>query len=342
MASNLSNRRWLLTSYPEGMPDESHFELQENVEVPALEDGQILVHARYLSVDPYMRGRIAPGANYAAGVEPGGLMQGGGVGEVIESRSPDIREGDIIETRDFGWQEYVVLGPDNGVTKVDPDLAPIQSSLSYLGMPGLTAYFGMFEVINAQPGDTVVVSAASGAVGQVAGQLGKAHGCRMVAVASSDDKLDWCKEIGYVDGVNYRTAADDLPGALKAACPDGVDGYFDNTAGPIHDAVMENLAQNARIAVCGTVSLADRLGQPDIGPRYHRQILVARARIQGFIVFDFAETYEEARNHIAGLVQKGELQFKEDVSEGVETMAASFLKLLYSDNFGKQLVRVSG
>ncbi len=339
MGSNLSNRRWVLTNYPDGMPDECHFDLQENVDVPALKDGEILVHARYLSVDPYMRGRIAPGANYAAGVVPGGLMQGGGVGEVIESRAPAYKEGDIIETRDFGWQEYAVLGPESNINKVDPALAPIQSSLGYLGMPGLTAYFGLFKVIDAQPGDTVVVSAASGAVGQVAGQLGKAHGCRMVAVASSAEKLAWCDQIGYDAGVNYRATAD-LPGALQEACPDGVNGYFDNTAGPIHDAVMENLAPQARIAVCGTVSLADRLGAPDVGPRYHRQILVARARVQGFLVFDFAEQYPEARAYIADLMQRGELQFKEDISEGMDSMATAFLKLLHSENFGKQLIKV--
>ena len=339
MGSNLSNRRWVLSDYPEGMPDETHFSLEENVDVPALKDGEILVHATYLSVDPYMRGRIAPGANYAEGVLPGGLMQGGGVGEVIESRSPDFKEGDIIETRDFGWQEYAVLGPDSKINKVDPELAPIQSSLGYLGMPGLTAYFGLFDVIDAKPGDTIVVSAASGAVGQVVGQLGKAHGCRMIAVASSVEKLEWCYQIGYDAGVNYRTTID-LPGALEEACPHGVNGYFDNTAGPIHDAVMENLAPGARIAVCGTVALADRLGAPDVGPRYHRQILVARARIQGFLVFDFADRYPEAKAHIADLSQRGELQFKEDISEGVDSMAAAFLKLLHSENFGKQLVKI--
>ena len=340
MRANLVNRRWVLTGYPDSMPDESHFELQEENSVPVLKDGEILVHARFLSVDPYMRGRIAPGVNYAAGVKPGSIMQGGGVGEVIESRSSAYREGEIVETRDFGWQEYAVLGPKSVINKVDPDLAPIHSSLSYLGMPGLTAYVGLFEVIRAQPGDTVVVSAASGAVGQVVGQLGKAHGCQMVAVASSEEKLNWCNQVGYAVGVNYRVSAADLPGAIQKACPNGVDGYFDNTAGPVHDAVMENLAQNARIAVCGTISLADRLGETDLGPRYHRQILVARARIQGFIVYDFAEKYSDAKKQILDLIQTGEFQFKEDISEGIETMASSFLKLLHSENFGKQLVKV--
>ena len=338
MSSNLVNRRWVLVDYPEGMPDETHFQLETGLQVPNLEEGQILVQAHFLSVDPYMRGRISPTVGYTTGVTPGDLMPAGGVGEVIESRSEVINAGDIVQSMNFGWQEYSVLGID-GVNKVDPDLAPIQSSLSYLGMPGLTAYFGLFEVGAARPGDTVVISAASGAVGQVAGQLANAHGCRTVAVASNNAKLDWCREIGYDAGVNYKEV-EDLQKALSTNCPKGVDVYFDNTAGPIHDAVMENLNLNARVAVCGVVSLSEKIGKPDIGPRYLRQILVNRARIQGFLVFDFAERYEEAREHIAGFVRDGSFKFKEDISDGIETMATSFLELLHSENFGKKLVKI--
>ena len=338
MSSNLVNRRWVLVDYPEGMPDETHFQLETGLQVPNLEEGQILVQAHFLSVDPYMRGRISPTVGYTTGVTPGDLMPSGGVGEVIESRSEVINAGDIVQSMNFGWQEYSVLGID-GVNKVDPDLAPIQSSLSYLGMPGLTAYFGLFEVGAARPGDTVVISAASGAVGQVAGQLANAHGCRTVAVASNNAKLDWCREIGYDAGVNYKEV-EDLQKALSTNCPKGVDVYFDNTAGPIHDAVMENLNLNARVAVCGVVSLSEKIGKPDIGPRYLRQILVNRARIQGFLVFDFAERYEEAREYIAGFVRDGSFKFKEDISDGIETMATSFLELLHSENFGKKLVKI--
>lgn len=338
MTSNIKNRRWVLASYPDGMPDESHFRLEE-VAPPELQPGEVLVQTHFLSVDPYMRGRMSPAANYAAGVAPGDVMAGGGVGEVIESRSEDFKVGDFVESMSFGWQAFSVLGPE-GTRKVDPGLAPIQSSLGYLGMPGRTAYFGLFKVINAQPGETIVISAASGAVGQVAGQLAKLHGCRVVAVASSDAKLDWCREIGYDDGVNYRNAGD-LSAAFKDVCPDGIDGYFDNTAGPIHDAVMENLALKARIAVCGTVSLADKFGEPDIGPRYHRQILVNRARIEGFLVFDFAELFAEADQKLAAWAKAGQLVFKEDIAEGIEQMPGAFLKLLNSENFGKQLVKLA-
>jgi len=169
--------------------------------------------------------------------------------------------------------------------------------------------------------------------------LAKAHGCRTVAVASTQAKLDWCREIGYDVGINYREA-EDLSATMAHACPDGVDFYFDNTAGPIHDAVMENLALGARVGICGTISLAGQLGQPDIGPRYHRQILVARARVQGFLVHDFADDFDAARKHIVGLIDSGEFKFKEDVSDGLESMSGAFLKLLHSENFGKQLVKV--
>ena len=338
MSSNLKNRRWTLADYPEGIPEERHFQLETNLQLPQLEAGQILVQAHFLSVDPYMRGRISPTVGYTTGVAPGELMPSGGVGEVIESRSEAISVGEFVQSMNFGWQEYSILNVDS-VNKVDSNLAPIQSSLSYLGMPGLTAYFGLFEVGGVQPSDTVVISAASGAVGQVAGQLAKAHGCYTIAVASSDAKLDWCREIGYDAGVNYRDVQD-LSLSLGAICPNGVDVYFDNTAGPIHDAVMENLNLNARLALCGVVSLSDKIGKPDIGPRYLRQILVNRARIQGFLVFDFVERYDEARQHILELVGEGSFKFKEDISDGIETMATAFLELLHSRNFGKKLVKI--
>ena len=338
MVQNLHNRRWVLAAFPEAMPNESHFLMEKNLPLPPLEESQILVQAHYLSVDPYMRGRISPTAGYTAGVEPGGLMPAGGVGEIIESRSNLFKVGEFVESMNFGWQEYSVLNVD-AVQKVDPSLAPIQSSLSYLGMPGMTAYFGLFEVGAAQPGDTVLVSAASGAVGQVVGQLAKTHGCRVVAVASTKEKLNWCKEIGYDAGVNYRQV-EDLPKAIGESCPDGVDVYFDNTGGPIHDAVMENLNLGARVAICGVVSLADKIGKLDIGPRYLRQILVNRARIQGFLVFDYQERYDEARDRITEMVRDGKLKFKEDISAGIDAMPRAFIELLHSENFGKKLIKI--
>ena len=336
--SNLFNRRWVLAAYPESMPTEEHFRLVIDQLEPELEANQILVQAHYLSVDPYMRGRISPTTGYTAGVEPGGLMPAGGVGAVIESRSDKFKAGDVVLSGEFGWQEYAVLDARKA-DKIDTSISPIQSYLSYMGMPGLTAYFGLFDVANAQPGDTVVVSAASGAVGQVVGQLAKAHGCRVIAIASSTAKLDWCNKIGYDAGVNY-TEAENLSTEIRNVCPNGIDVYFDNTGGPINDAVMENLGLNARIAVCGVIALADKIGKPDLGPRYFRQILIARARIQGFLVFDFDARFSEARQHISELVKQSNFMFKEDVSDGIDNMAKSFIQLLHSENFGKKLIKI--
>ena len=339
--SNIKNRRWVLNQYPDGMPGAETFRLEEDLSLADLKDGEILVAAKYLSVDPYMRGRISPAKNYAPGIAPGELMTGGGVGEVIESRSDKFKVGDFAESMGFGWQAFAVLdGNADGVARVDADLAPIESALGWLGMPGRTAYFGLFHVAQIQPGDCVVISAASGAVGQVAGQLAKAHGCRTVAVASSQAKLDWCAEIGFDAGVNYRDAGDDLPAVLGEACPDGVDVYFDNTSGPIQDAVMLNLALGARIALCGTIALSATFGAPDIGLRLNRQLLINRSRMQGFLVTDFAAYYGEANQALATARNAGNLQFREDVMDGIEAMPEAFLKLLTSDNFGKQLIKI--
>ena len=338
MPSNFKNRRWVLVSYPETLPEEKNFRLDIEPQVQDLKENEILVQASYLSVDPYMRGRISPTKGYTPGVELEGLMPAGGVGEIIESRSSQFAAGDQVVLENFGWQEYTVAEADVA-NKVDTNIAPIQSYLSYLGMPGLTAYFGLFEVANVKPQDCVVVSAASGAVGQMVGQLAKAHGCRVIAIASSNQKINWCKEIGYDEGINYKEV-ENLSDELRAICPDGVDVYFDNTGGVINDAIMENLSLNARIAICGVVSLADKIGKPDIGPRYFRQILVARARVQGFLVFDFIDCYPEARSHIRNLISDSNFKFKEDLADGIESMASSFIQLLKSQNFGKKLIKI--
>jgi hypothetical protein len=332
------NRRWVLASHPVGMPEAANWRL---VEQPIQQPGpdQLLVRAHYLSVDPYMRGRISRRPNYAAGVRIGEVMTGGGVGEVVVSGHSDFAPGDLVESFTFGWQEYAVLGAA-GTRKLDSSLGPIHSALSYLGLPGLTAYFTILEAGRARPGETVVVSAAAGAVGQIAGQLAKLAGCRAVAVAGSDAKLAWCRELGYDAGINHRSA-NDLAAALGAACPEGIDLFLDNTAGPIHDAVMQHLAPRARIVVCGQVALADRFDQPDVGPRFLRQIMIARATVQGFLVLDYADRYDLARRRLAGWAKAGRLRHREDVLDGIEQMPAAFLRLLRGENFGKQLVRLT-
>jgi len=339
---NIVNRRWLLASYPEGLPKLDNWSM-DTQPVPDPGPGQILVRTKWLSVDPYMRGRISPAPGYTKGVAVGELMQGGGVGEVVASRHPRWREGDIAESMSFGWQEWSVLTPDSpgpeGVNKVDAALAPIESSLSWLGMPGITAYFGLLDVGRPRPGDTVVVSAASGAVGQLVGQIAKLAGCRAVAVAGDDDKLQWCREIGFDDAINYKKTGD-LAAAIKQACPQGVDIFFDNTAGPIHDAVMKNLSIGARVVICGRIALAGQFGKPDIGERFMGHLIVTRASIHGFLVFDWWHRRDEALRHLAAWQKAGKIRFKEDVLDGFERVPEAFLRLLDGKNFGKQIVRI--
>ena len=339
---NIVNRRWFLKQYPEDMPTLDNWTMDEQ-RVPDPGPGQILVKAKWLSVDPYMRGRMSPATNYTKGVEIGELMQGGGVGEVVASNHPKWKAGDIAESMSFGWQEWSVLTPDvsgpAGVNRIDPNLAPIESSLSWLGMPGITAYFGLLELGRPRPGDTVVVSAASGAVGQLVGQIAKLAGCRAVAIAGNDDKLKWCQELGFDVGINYKKATD-LTQAVKEASCGGVDVFFDNTAGAIHDAVMKNLRTGARVVICGRVALAGQFGKPDIGERFMGQLIVTRASIHGFLAFDWWHRREEALQRLSEWQRAGKIRFKEDVLDGIERMPEAFLRLLSGKNFGKQIIRI--
>jgi NADPH-dependent curcumin reductase CurA len=335
----MKNRQWRLAAFPEGLPEVGNWTLAE-ADVPATGPGLMLVQALYLDVAPYMRGRISPARNYAAGVGIGDLMVGGAIGRVLQSNADGFAAGDIVVTDfAFGWQEYALLSPE-AVRRIDPEVAPLPFWLDAFGLNGVTAFLALFETGGMKAGDTVVVSAAAGSVGQVAGQLAKIAGCRAVAVTSSDEKAAWCRELGYDDVVNYRTA-NDLPAALRAACPDGVDLFMDNTAGPIHDAVMQNLAAHARVVVVGTVSLADRFGQPDLGPRFLRQILVARASVRGFLFLDHQPSHERARSRLLKWYGEGRIRSKFDIAEGIEVVPSAFLRVLTSRNLGKQVVRVA-
>src|SRR5262249_35823191 len=300
---------------------------------------EMLVRAIYLDVAPYMRGRISPQKNYAAGVSPGDVMIGGGVGEVVRSNCRGFKAGDIVVTdHSFGLQGHALLRPA-GLRRLDPQLAPLPYWLDALGMNGMTAYFALYDCAAARPGDTVLISAAAGSVGQIAGQLARLCGCRAVGITSSAEKAAWCREIGYDEVINYR-AGSDLVAAIEKACRSGVDVYIDNTAGPIHDAAVQNLALRARIAIVGAVSLAGQFGKPDIGPRFHRQILIARATVRGFLVSDYQDRYPEARARIGEWVKSGALKSRFDIASGFEQMPRAFLRLLKSENLGKQLVQV--
>jgi NADPH-dependent curcumin reductase CurA len=339
MALPGSQKQWRLASYPEGLPSEENWTLSEGP-VPQPGPNQMLVRAIYLDVAPYMRGRISPQKNYAAGVKPGDVMLGGGIGEVVQSNAKQYKPGDIVVSDfAFGWQEYAALSP-SGVRRVDPALAPLPYWMEAFGLNGLTAYFALLESARIKAGDTVVISAAAGSVGQIAGQIAKLAGCRTVGITSSSEKVASCRELGYDDVVSYPAEAD-LPAAIAKACPRGVDVYIDNTAGVISDAVMQNLAAHARIALVGSISLAGKFGQPDIGPRFHRQTLIARATIKGFLVSDYQTLYGEARDRLVAWYRAGVLKSKFDIVKGIENTPKAFLRLLNSQNMGKQLVQVT-
>ena len=335
-----SNRQWRLARYPEGMPQESDWTLSEGA-VPEPRPGEMLVRSLYLDVAPYMRGRISPQKNYASGVKPGDVMIGGGIGEVVRSEAKEYQAGDLVVTDfSFGWQDYAVLRPAV-VRRVDPVLAPLPCWLDALGLNGVTSYFALLDAGDMKAGDTVVVSAAAGSVGQIAGQIAKLSGCRAIAITSTAEKLAWCRELGYDDGIAYRSEQD-LAAAVVRVCSKGVDLYIDNTAGPITDAVLQNLATHARIVMVGSISRASQFGQPDIGPRFPRNILMARAQIRGFLVSDYQLRYEDARKRLGDWYRAGKLKGKFDFADGLESAPQAFLRLLTSRNLGKQLVRVRG
>ncbi len=332
----MTNRQILLAARPKGFPQDSDFQLVENP-VPEPGDGQFLVQAEVLSVDPYMRGRMNDMASYAQPVQIGEVMVGESVGRVIQSRNAKFPEGTYVSGM-FGWQEFAISNGES-IRKIDPDVAPISTALHVLGMPGLTAYFGLFEVCQAKPGDTVVVTGAAGAVGSVVGQLAKINDCQAVGVAGSDDKINYItNDLGYDGGFNYKTT-DDYYKAFKQLCPDGVDAFYDNVGGPISDAVFPLLNVGARVAICGQISQYNATEKPQ-GPRLLWHLIVKRATIRGFLVFDFISQYREALEKLTTWYQQGRLNCPERVTEGIENAPRAFMELLQGANTGKQLVKI--
>ena len=333
--SSSMNRQILLKSRPVGEPKESDFALVETP-IPEPGEGEVLNRTVYLSLDPYMRGRMSDRASYAAPVELGSVMVGGGVSQVMQSNHPQFSAGDFVLGYD-GWQAY---GVSKGETlrKLDPKQAPISYALGITGMPGMTAYFALLDVGQPQSGETVVISAASGAVGSVAGQIAKIKGCRVVGVAGSDAKCDYVvKELGFDECINRNTQ--DLSSALKAACPDGIDVYFDNTAGAILEAVLQQINLGARIPLVGLISQYNAENPPP-GPNL-MPLLVKRALIKGFLVSDYQQRQAEFLNDVVQWLQAGKLKYKEDVVEGLENAPRAFIGLLQGKNFGKLIVKVS-
>jgi len=330
------NHQYVLKSRPVGMPKESDFSLIETP-IPALKDGEVLVRAMYLSVDPYMRGRISGMKSYAAPVEIGGVMVGGGVAQVVESKNPQFAAGDIVDIY-MGWQEYAI-SDGKGMRKLDPSIAPVSTALGVLGMPGMTAYFGLLDVCEPKPGETVLVSGAAGAVGTLVGQIAKIKGCRTVGIAGGDDKVDYIlKECGYDAAFNYKTTTD-YAAKYRELCPNGIDVYFDNVGGPITDAVFTNLALHARVAICGQISLYNAT-KPEMGPRFLGALIVSRAKVQGLLVSDYAPRWGAAMVEMAGWIRDGKIKYREDIVDGFENVPKAFIGLFEGENTGKRIVKI--
>ncbi len=326
-----------MASHPVGYPKPSDFELGESP-IPEPGEGEILLKTLYLSVDPYMRGRMNTRKSYAPGVQAGDVMVGRTVGEVLESNDSSIQKGEIVRAG-IGWQGYGVAKAGT-VEKVDPDLAPISTALGILGMPGMTAYCGLLEVCKPVSGETVVVSAAAGAVGSLVGQIAKIKGCRAVGIAGTDEKIQYIvDELGFDGAFNYKTS-DDYGSEVKKLCPDGVDVYFDNVGGEITDAVFSQLNLRARVSICGQISQYN-LEKPEMGPRILGGCIAKRLRIQGFLVGDFSDVHPRGMKEMAGWLKEGKLKYREDVVEGLENAPEAFIGMLKGDNIGKRLVKVS-
>jgi NADPH-dependent curcumin reductase CurA len=299
--------------------------------------GEVLVKTQYISLDPAMRGWMNDVRSYVPPVGLGDVMRAGGIGTVVASNDPNIAIGDVV-SGGTGIQEYAVL---NGrwLTKVDPAAAPLPRYLGALGMPGLTAYFGLLSVCEPKEGETVVVSGAAGAVGSVAGQIAKIKGCRAVGIAGGPEKCQYLlDELGYDAAIDYKS--DDLRKALRAACPNGVDVYFDNVGGEILDQVLAQLARNARISICGAISQYNNT-EPTRGPVNYLSLLVFHARMEGFVVSDYNTEFPEARKQLAVWINEGQLKAKEHVVEGIETFPETLQMLFTGENFGKLVLQVA-
>lgn len=331
------NRQITVAARPVGYPKESDFTLVESP-IPTPGDGQFLVRVAYLSVDPYMRGRLSDRKSYADPVQLGEVMVGGAVGEVVESKHSDFAKGDILQGH-FGWQEYA-LSNGAGTIRVDPSLAPISASLGILGGPGLTAYFGLLDICGPKEGETVFVSGAAGAVGSLVGQIAKIKGCYVVGSAGTDEKVEHLiDDLGFDDAFNYKDV-DKYHRKLREVCPRGIDVYFDNVGGALTDGVILNINPYARISLCGQISQYN-LEQTEMGPRMLGVLIGLNAKVEGFIVSRFYARYSEGLEQLAQWMEEGKIQYRENIVEGLENTPAAFIGMLHGQNIGKQLVKVS-
>lgn len=338
--NNTSNRQILLASRPTGEPAPDNFDLLDTP-IPEIGPGEILCRTIYLSLDPYMRGRMNDAKSYAAPVALGGVMTGGTVSEVVASNADGFACGDIVLGYG-GWQEYSVATATSGLRKLDPAVAPISTALGVLGMPGMTAYAGLLNIGQPKAGETVVVAAAAGPVGSLVGQIAKLKGCRAVGIAGSPEKCDYVEsELGFDACISHRD--ENLYATLRQACPDGIDVYFENVAGKVLEAVIPQLNMFSRMPVCGLVSQYNMTELPigkNMLPTLMRTVLTNRVKIQGFIVWDFNDQEQAFLDEVSGWLKAGKIKYREDRVAGLENAPEAFIGLLNGKNFGKMIVQV--
>jgi hypothetical protein len=331
------NRQVRLKSRPADIPEAENFEIVE-VPIPELGDNEVLVRNIYLSVEPAMRGWVSEVANYSEPVGLGTVMRAFTVGRVAASCHSGFQVGEFV-TGIFGWQDYALVEAEQIQRKVTAIDLPISTALGVLGLNGITAYFGLLEIGQPKTGETVVVSTAAGAVGSCVGQIAKIKGCHTVGITGGPEKVRICRdEFGYDAAIDYKTG--EIDSALTAACPEGVDVYYDNTAGGISDEVLKHLNVGARVVICGTASIANWEPTP-MGPRVERHLLVKRARIQGILVLDYIERFAEALQELTPWVRQGLIRYREDILDGIEQAPGSIAGLYRGENFGKRLIRIA-
>ncbi|MCX6590281.1 MAG: NADP-dependent oxidoreductase [Acidobacteria bacterium] len=331
------NKRVLLASRPVGMPTPENFTITADA-LETMTAGDVLVQVLYLSLDPYMRGRMSDAKSYAEPFKVGAVLGGGTIGRVVRSNSEKFREGDIVEGQ-CGWQQYALV-PAATLRKVDPRLAPITTALGILGMPGMTAYFGLLDLCKPKAGETVVVSGAAGAVGSYVGQIAKLKGCRVVGIAGTDEKCRLLvEEFGFDAAYNYKTTTDHSA-KLKELCPSGIDCYFDNVGGVISDAVFSRMNTFGRVSICGQISQYNNT-KVEIGPRLLSTILVKQLKVEGFIVIRYFERAREFYTDMSQWLREGKLKYRDTVVDGIENAPQAFIGLLQGENTGKMLVKVA-
>ncbi|MEC9357030.1 MAG: NADP-dependent oxidoreductase [Pseudomonadota bacterium] len=331
----MENRQIVLVSRPRGIPQPEHFELRSST-VPPLQDGEFLVENIYLSVDPAQRGYVNDENNYSPPVPIGAVMRAMAVGRVIDTRNDDFKLGEVLYGW-FGWQDYCVCQASSLLRRVDPKQAPISTAAGLLGINGLTAYLCLQDIGHPRPGETIVVTAAAGAVGSIVGQLAKQAGCRVVAVVGSDEKGERClSDYGYDAYVNYRHPVEP---ALTAACPEGIDIFFDNVAGELADTIIRQMNVRGRVIQCGTVSIASWVPQP-LGPRIEREVLTRRLRIEGFVIFDHMDRFEAAADALAQMLSDGRIRYDEDIETDIAGAPQALTDVYAGRNTGKKLIKL--